>query len=64
MAYVTHRNKTQSLHVIVLTDVLFFLQENNNKYSFFTFTLDDNKDNNKRVFLKDYFDYLLLLKLV
>jgi A-kinase anchor protein 18 len=30
------RNKMQVVLVIVLSDVLFFLQDNNNKYSFFT----------------------------
>ncbi|XP_022127697.2 rho guanine nucleotide exchange factor 28 isoform X1 [Pieris rapae] len=34
------RSKMQTLMVIVLTDVLFFLQDNNNKYTFFT---PDNK---------------------
>lgn len=34
------RSKMQTLLVIVLTDVLFFLHDNNNKYTFFT---PDNK---------------------
>lgn len=34
------RSKMQMVLVIVLSDCLFFLQENNNKYSFFT---PDNK---------------------
>lgn len=34
------RSKVQYVLVIVLSDVLFFLQDNNSKYSFFT---PDNK---------------------
>lgn len=30
------RSKMQTVIVVVLTDCLFFLQENSNKYSFFT----------------------------
>lgn len=34
------RTKQQFVHVVVLSDILFFLVENNNKFSFFT---PDNK---------------------
>lgn len=33
---VQNRPKPQAVNVIVLSDVLFFLIENNNKFSFFT----------------------------
>ena len=34
------RGKTVDVHAVLLTDVLFFIQENNQKYSFFS---QDNK---------------------
>ncbi|XP_013147675.1 PREDICTED: rho guanine nucleotide exchange factor 18 [Papilio polytes] len=45
------RSKMQTLLVIVLTDVLFFLHDNNNKYTFFT---PENKKRNRNyiIFLK------------
>lgn len=41
------RSKMQYVIVVVLSDVLFFLQDNNSKYSFFT---PDNKVYNFSIF--------------
>lgn len=41
------RSKMQTVIVVVLTDCLFFLQDNSNKYSFFT---PENKVNMAKIF--------------